>query len=343
MADSEDIYSKLAVEPVLRTYVLSLIAAGFVKSREEIISFFSKTFWAHQYKDMHKLETIIDRMLQLLQDWEFIMGSAKKGATDVKDDFVAADELAEIGETANYRATALGKRVAELYLDPYTAHTLITAMHKSREKEKIVLYAVLHMVSNTLEMQPLLRVKSKEYDMIQSTLASYEDDLFFVEPSAYDLDYDDFLNSVKTALFMQEWCDEMDEEYLLEKYAIRPGEVKAKLDIGDWLLYSCIELSKILSLNELHKELHKVRTRLSYGVKEELIALLKLKGVGRVRARKLFNAGFKTTGDLKKADITSLVQLVGKAQGVKIKEELGQEVTEVPKGKRVGQLSLGKY
>ena len=44
--EPEEIYSKLAVEPVLRTYLLSLIATDFVKTKQQIFEFFSKTFWA---------------------------------------------------------------------------------------------------------------------------------------------------------------------------------------------------------------------------------------------------------------------------------------------------------
>ena len=48
----EDIFSKLAVEPVLRTYLLSLISAGFFNTREQIINFFGDTFWAFQFQDI---------------------------------------------------------------------------------------------------------------------------------------------------------------------------------------------------------------------------------------------------------------------------------------------------
>jgi len=67
----EEIYSKLAVEPVLRTYVLSLIATGFVKNRKELNEFFEKTFWAHQYKDIAKLENILNKVIRLLEEWNF--------------------------------------------------------------------------------------------------------------------------------------------------------------------------------------------------------------------------------------------------------------------------------
>lgn len=337
-AESENIYSKLAVEPVLRTYLLSLIASGFVRKREEIVDFFGKTFWAYQYKDMNKLEGIIDKMLDLLEEWEFITSNS----SSPKGDFVSANEITS-NDGASYRATSIGSRVAELYLDPYTAHALITAMNNSLNK-KAVLFSILQMVSNTFEMRPLLNVRVKEYDIIQSALAKYEDNLLFVEPSAYDFEYDDFLSSIKTALFMNEWCEEMDEEYLLEKYNIRPGEIRAKLEISDWLLYSCIEIGKIISLNDLLKEMMKARTRLKYGVKEELIPLLKLKSIGRVRARKMFRNGLKTIGDVKRMDISALSKLIGRGTAESVKEQLDQgEEGPVSKHKRKGQMGLSKY
>ena len=38
----EDIYSKLAVEPVLRTYVLSLIAANFITTKKQLFGFLTR-------------------------------------------------------------------------------------------------------------------------------------------------------------------------------------------------------------------------------------------------------------------------------------------------------------
>ena len=118
--DPEEIYSKLNVEPVLRTYLLSLIATDFVSNKKQILDFFSKTFWAFQYEDMMQLEFIIDKMLDLLEKWEFIQ---RKG----NDDFVSGDDLGN----EKIKPTFLGKRVAELYLDPLTANYLIECIKKS--------------------------------------------------------------------------------------------------------------------------------------------------------------------------------------------------------------------
>ncbi|MFH2028236.1 MAG: helicase-related protein, partial [Nanoarchaeota archaeon] len=70
--EPEEIYSKLAVEPVLRMYVLSLIASEFVNEKKELFDFFSKTFFAHQFEDLEKINLLIEKILGLLEEWEFI-------------------------------------------------------------------------------------------------------------------------------------------------------------------------------------------------------------------------------------------------------------------------------
>ena len=327
----EEIFSKLAVEPVLRTYILSLIATGFVKTERDMIKFFSKTFWAFQYQDMSKLSSIIRRMLGLLEEYEFI-------ESEEKEEFESAADMYNY----SYKATLIGKRVAELYIDPLTAHYLIESIKKSSKKD-INEISFLQIVSHTLEIRPLLRVRTKEYDIIQEELLKQSEFLLEDEPPMYDPDYDDFLNSIKTALFFKEWINEKDEEYLLETYNVRPGEIRVKLSLADWLLYASEELTRMLKLKEIIKEIIKIRIRLKHGIKEELLPLIKLENVGRVRARKLFNAGIKDIGAIKKVNLTDLSQLLGTKVAFKIKEQVGQKVKKIPKGTRKGQTSIEKF
>jgi helicase len=339
----EEIYSKLAVEPVLRTYLLSLIATGFVNTEKEILTFFSKTFWAHQFQDLDKLRSIIDKMLLLLEEWEFI----KYSKPNPKPDFIPASRLNQ-KEASNEKieGTPLGKKVAELYIDPLTAHDFVLALRNSASKE-LRDFSLLQMVSNTLEIRPLLKVKVKEWEDLQERLLSHQDSLLIDEPSMYDDDYDTFFNSIKTAFMLLDWIEEKDEEYLMGSYGVRPGELRVKQDIADWLLYSAEELSRILALNEARKEIMKLRLRLQHGVKEELLPLLKLKNIGRVRARKLFSNQIKDISDVKRADITSLVQLLGDKVAIDVKHQVGEEFDpakiKVKENKRKGQLSLNDY
>lgn len=330
LGEPEDIYSKLAVEPVLRTYLLSLIAANFTRNKKQILSFFEKTFWAFQFKDMEKLEMIISKMLHLLEEWELIKFKEKE--------FKDADEV----DNEEIKATIMGKRVAELYIDPLTAHLIIRSMRNASDKI-ISEFSFLQMISHTLEMRPLLRVGVRENEKIQGELLKFEDFLLEQEPSMYDPEYEDFLNSIKTALIFNEWIDEKDEEFLLKEYNIRPGELRVKLSNSDWLLYATEEICRILQFQKLIKEISKLRYRMKYGVKEELLALLKLEQIGRVRARKLFRNKIKDIKDVKNSDFGKLVQILGEKVALNVKNQVGEEVKKIPKGKRKGQISLMKY
>ncbi len=319
----EKIYSKLAVEPVLRTYVLSLVSAGFCRSRDELIDFFGRTFYARQFEDMARLESIIGKMIELLDGFGFVKRSGGK-----RGDFVPADEISD----DRIEATPIGRRVAELYIDPLTANLLIESMGKAGGK-KALPFPFLQMLSNTLEMRPLLRVKTRELADYEKLIGFYEEDLLSDIPSFYDDEYADFLNSIKTAKFLEDWIEEADEETLLEKYDIRPGEINAKLENADWISYSAEELAKLLNLNDVRKELTKLRVRLKHGAKEELLPLLRLRGIGRVRARKLFRGGIKDLGDVRKTDLSILSKILGKKIAETVKEEVSGE-TKKDKGIR---------
>ena len=74
-----------------------------------------------------------------------------------------------------------------------------------------------------------------------------------------------------------------------------------------------------------------------------MLLLLKFKGIGRIRARKLYTNSIKDVKDLRRIDLTSLSQIIGKSTAQNIKIQLGEEIKVTPKGTRKGQLSLMKY
>ncbi|HLG24439.1 MAG TPA: helicase-related protein [Candidatus Nanoarchaeia archaeon] len=324
---AEDIYSKLAVEPALRTYVLSLIASNFTSTRKEIFDFFEMTFYAHQFKDMRRLHGIISKVLEMLEEWEFLISS--------RDDFQSADKI----DDEKFKTTLIGKRVAELYIDPLTAHFIISCLQNASDK-KTDAFSFLQMVSHTLEIRPLVKVGLREYDKIQESMLSLSDFILEQEPSMYEPEYDDFLNSVKTAMMFNDWVMENDEEYLLEEYNIRPGEIRAKIETADWLLYASEEICRIMHYQSIIKEIVKLRLRLKYGVKEELLPLVRLENIGRVRARLLFKNKIRDLQGLKDIDLSSLKQILGEKTAVSIKNQLGQSAEEVSENKRKGQISL---
>lgn len=324
----EDIYSKLAVEPVLRTYALSLISANFTTNKKELLDFFDRTFYAHQFKDLRRLHSTISKVIDMLDEWEFILTSGD-------DDFSSANEIKE----QKFKATLIGKRVAELYIDPLTANFMSTCLRNASDK-KLDAFSFLQTISHTLEIRPMLKVGLREHDKIQEAMLEFSDYILEDEPSMYEPEYEEFLHSIKTALMFNSWINEQDEEFLLEEYNIRPGELRAKLDIADWLLYAAEELSKIMHYQYLVKEIIKLRLRLKYGVKEELLPLVRLENIGRVRARILFRNRLRDIKDVKNADLPTLTQLLGEKTALSIKKQLGLEKLEIPENKRKGQISL---
>ncbi|MBR9700923.1 hypothetical protein GOV11_03600, partial [Candidatus Woesearchaeota archaeon] len=69
--------------------------------------------------------------------------------------------------------------------------------------------------------------------------------------------------------------------------------------------------------------------------------------IGRVRARKLISNGIRTLGDVKKAEFTTLRQLIGPGVAKNIKDQVGVKVSpedlKVRPRKRKGQISLEDF
>ena len=327
----EEILSKLAVEPILRTYTLSLIATDIVRNKNELFDFMKETFYAHQYGSIEKIQEIILRILKDLVKWEMIEDTITINTTDIKKikiediGFSDATTYVKIEDKENkerLKATRLGKRVAELYLDPYTANYLVNCLRKTIEKGAKE-FSMLQMISNTLEMRPLITAKQKEQEQIEEKIILEESNLLSPEPSVFSMDYQDFLHSIKTAIIFEEWINEKTEENILEEYGVTPGELNAKIDRADWLLYASLEINKISGRKEINNEIHKLRIRLQNGVKEELLNLLRLKGIGRVRARKLYKNKIRTTTEIKNTPKSYLELILGK----KITKDILEQIT----------------
>jgi helicase len=96
------------------------------------------------------------------------------------------------------------------------------------------------------------------------------------------------------------------------------------VEMGEWLAYSLYEIAKLLRREDLLPELYNLRTRIRYGVKEELLPLVALEGVGRVRARALYSAGLTDVGKIAKVPQSKLAGIpkIGPAVAEKLKDQL---------------------
>ncbi len=295
--ESEQVYSKLGIESILRTHVLALISSEVVKNKTELRAFFQKTFFAHQYGDIDSLEAKIERILKELESFKFIIIGTKNDF--ISKEFVPAFQLTN---EIDLKSTRIGKRVSELYIDPVSANFLLTVM--SEEDNSV---HNLMMICQCEEMFPTLSVKKNEYEDLENAIAIHD----MEAPDVWDVEYEDFLSSFKTALMLKDWIDEAGEDKILDGFGVTPGELYNKLSKADWMLYAASELALLLNIKEIANNVNKVRLQVKYGVREELLKLVALKGIGRVRARRLFKAGIKTAKDIKMVDEQTLAKILG--------------------------------
>ena len=312
--EPEKIYSKLGIEPVLRMHVLGLIASGTTPTKKSLEDFFSKTFYAHQYKDLSELNAILDKVINLLKDINFIQTSSGKDDSPFR-------KASSLSEETQLKPTKIGRRVSELYIDPLTGHQLIKGMNICEERGTNS-FGIMHMISGTLEMFPLLSVRKGDMQKVNELLADYEPFLCLKPPNPWDIEYDDYIRSIKTAWLFQEWSEEAGEDAILDYFGVTPGELRVRLSNADWLLYSSQELALLMDFKNTLKDIRKTRLRIKYGIREELLPLVALRGVGRVRARILWNHGLKRLDDLRKVPLETLERVLGPKVAREIKEQL---------------------
>ena len=312
----EDITSKLALEPILRMHTLALIASEFCNSEESIFNFFEKTFYAFHYGDIGLVREKMYEILEELSKWGLITR-----------------------KRTNLNATRIGKRVSELYIDPLTAYEFLNAL-KVYKKHQFAEFSFLQLISNSLEMKPLVSVRNSERAEIEEIILQKNKQILQQIPEEYDLEFEDFLDSIKTALVFERWINEATEDQVLTKFKVAPGELHGKLQLADWLIYGLHELALLSGYKDVLTFLRKLRVRLKYGIKEELIALVRLKGVGRIRSRRLFKAGLDSVDKLRKIPIERLSEVVGVKVANEIKKQLGEKVKNI---KEETQVTLGNY
>ena len=301
LARPERIWSRLAVEKIIRGHVLATVASDFAHTENGIYEFFGRTFYAYQY-DIKAIKSIIGKILKYLYDEEMI---------DVVGD--------------NIYATKFGKRVSELYIDPMSAVVIRTALEN--KPSFLTDFSLFHLISHTPDMGPVMRPYARELDEMAVIMEKHREELMVEIPNEWDdhFAYQEFLGEIKTAIVLESWADEITEEALLEKFNAQPGDLYRTIENAKWLLHATQELAMLLGKKDILPLTIELVERVTKGVRKELLPIVKLEGIGRVRGRIIYNAGYKTIEDIRHASLEDLTNLplVGPRLAKKIKEQVG--------------------
>lgn len=288
--EPEPIESKITDDKSLRIHVLSLIVTSPGIKKDEILDFFLQTLGGLQ-STKSTIKFGIDIAIKFLLTEDFIINKGQR--------FVATD---------------FGKKVSKLYIDPITATifrdslTLVTPGRKHT-------FGFLHLISNCEEFFPKFSLRIKDYEPLGVMLENCSSEL--IEPiSEYDCS--------RSLMALQSWISESSEIALADSLKIESGDIHRLIQTSDWLLYCLRELAKQGDNLDLLDELDILRKRVIYGIREELNDLVKIKGIGRIRARKLFNHGIKTLEDLSKIPAKKLAEIdkIGSTLADNIKSQL---------------------
>jgi helicase len=288
--EPEPIISKITDDKSLRTHVLSLIVTSPGIKKDEILDFFLQTLGGLQ-SSKPTIKFGIDIATKFLLTENFII---KKGERFVGSDF--------------------GKKVSKLYIDPLTATYFRDSLEFITEGKKHTL-GILHLISNCEEFFPKFSLRNKDYETLTVMLENNSTEL--IQPiSEYDCS--------RSLMALQSWITESSEISLSDNLKIESGDMHRMVQTAEWLLYCLRELAKQAGKAELLEELDILRKRVIYGIREELIDLVKIKGIGRIRARKLYNHGVKTLDDLSKIPVKKLAEIdkIGSTLADNIKSQL---------------------
>jgi helicase len=262
LGEVEPIRSRLPDQRRLRFHLLGLVSGG-VSDDLSIESIVGKTLGARQ-----------DNML------------AEKAASALQ--YLEAAKFITRAENG-WRPTRLGRRVADMYIDPLTARIILSKLDEvegadpsKREDLALLTICATPDVESPPNIQPALDW-FREYDYDPQTLAK--------------------------ATVLKAWINEMGDSSIADRFGAAPGDIYVLCESASWVSQSASELATLVGKKKSASFFLVLSDRIRHGVKEELLPLTAMPGIGRVRARALFNAGIRRVEDLRNASVEQLAKI----------------------------------
>jgi helicase len=209
-----------------------------------------------------------------------------------------------------YAPTAFGERVSRLYLDPLSGLILREGLRRARqilcrviEDRSISPWALLHLIACTPDFPPMWPT-GKQAEMLDVKVRAMADQVLL---DGVDLNGLGFLQEAETlaksAWTLDRWIEEDSLREIESLLSVAPGDLRVRVDHADWLLNAarqiCVNDEDVdPTLAEADPDLIDMldimRKRVANGCRQDLLGLIAIRGVGRVRARVLANHGYRT-------------------------------------------------
>ncbi|MCQ8894549.1 MAG: ATP-dependent DNA helicase [Methanolinea sp.] len=296
-AQPEDVHSQCADESVLLTHVLSLVASGFARTYEGLLEFLDGTLYCYQHQGGRILETVTRRALQFLENAEMVTSL-----------------------DGHLSATEYGHLVSLLYIDPRGAEMIVKTLSSAREYSDM---GLLHLVCSTPDMFTLY-ISNRDLYYLERFVLEHEDELW--TPLSIG-DEEEFFRALKTALVLRDWGNEVPVETVCERYSIGTGDVHALVESSNWLLHASSRLAALYA-PRYAPAVRELEVCIKHGVRRELLPLVRIRNIGRVRARSLYANGITTPEELRSADPVKLASILGRGVAQSVVKQLDADIRE---------------
>lgn len=288
-APAEDITSQCQKENELRSHLLALITSGFAQTADEVRGFMEKSFYASQKSVHRRLDKNIEKTLAYLE---------KSGMIEKEGDGI--------------HGTLFGALTSRLYLDPESAMMIKDGL----AGKKFTAFGMLHLLCMTPDMFRFY-LKASDEKFVDKILKERSDELLLEDIS------EEFFAAIKTALVAEEWISEISEDSICERFGVGAGDIHAVVENLRWLMHAAGRICHEFA-SGCDNEMQDLELRVNHGVKEELLPLISLKGIGRVRARRLFDRGITNPEGLMAAEEHEVVSILGATIAKNVLEQAGR-------------------
>ncbi|MEM2100104.1 MAG: DEAD/DEAH box helicase [Thermoproteota archaeon] len=290
---AEKITSKLGLGTYFSTAILACVASRIATDVKGIVEVFRNTLY-HVQKGKG-VSTRVKRVLKILME---------DGLIVERNGFL--------------EATPLGRRISELYISPSTGIMFLNGLkNKPRVFTEV---SGLNLICASPDMRPRFSVTGPTESIVVEFVGRHEEELYV------DIGDVDPMETYKTVATLWMWINEYSEDDIYLKLGVEPGDLYACKETAQWLAYSAKEIARLVKDFDAVKRFGELEARIEYGVKPELIELASsLEGVGRVRARRLYNHGFKKVSEIASASVAELSRIpgIGQKLALNIKKEAG--------------------
>lgn len=287
----EPVESAISGPGPLSVHALSVVVSEPGITAERIHEFFGRTLGGWQQGESIRMD--VDRALDTLEELDMI------------------DTL----DGSRWAATRLGELTSRLYLTPKTAHRFLEVAKEAAPGERAggrLTLGLLYAIASCEEFLPVLGLRQKDYEAAYNLVATRGSEMIsYIDPGGVS----------RSLLGMYGWVSEESEADISERYGVESGDTRRMVESGRWLARCMAEIARYAKLPGIRSELEVLRARIVHGVKEELVPLVSIRGVGRVRGRALYRAGARSTADVAAMPVSRIAEIcrVGRTAAEKMK------------------------